>query len=447
MGNSGKGIARYYPGIFRYADSGTFIYKGHWLAAFVLVLVFADRSTGQSFFSIKINDQNRGYLVVASRSESPNLPLVIVLHADGASAMQAFRSEAVWQKMSRPALLAFPLLKHESWGCRDRTAFYENEIFLSRLIDQIYENYRVDRNRVYIMASGEGYCFIQDFYKGNPSKLAGVFEYSVKQEDDEQSIAAAIDVLIPAGSEKDMGYQLWQKVRLDDRSEEEIKADSIRRNRWHGRTAIALKASRFIMLPGVKTGIDDKTYMDISNVKTLYTLEVTRWINDSMALFIDASWLKIPQKQEVTFDYMGSNASVKGEGGGGAIVPIAIGFKYALHRSAFRPYCQLSTGPIMVFVVGGKFKANSSTLDPSAVRTNLDSESRLVIHFSLGSGYEWRLGKRIYNTGELKYLHSGHFDSAGQVDAIRGFSFGLGFGYILGIKKPIQHYGSERKAP
>jgi hypothetical protein len=287
-----------------------------------------------------------------------------------------------------------------------------------------------------MVAYSESYCVIHDFHKNHPEKVNNAFEYLQKYDNDDNDIVAATDQLIPMESEKDLGYQLWRKVKIDEPSEE-AKIDSIKRNRWEKRTTIDLQASRFIMLPAVKTGIDDKTYMDISDVKRLYTLEMTKWMNDSMAWFIDVSWLKIPKKQEVSFDFNGTNVNIKGEGGGGTIVPIAVGFKYAIHRNVFRPYFQLGTGPLYMFIIGGKFGANSTTLDPSSIRNHLKSESRLVMHFSLGTGYEWRLGKRVYNKGDVKYLHSGRFDSAGQVNAIKGFSIGFGFGYILGINKHL----------
>lgn len=412
--------------------------RTQWVVAFLLVLACGNQSIGQRLFSINTNPHTRGYLITMSGRELPNLPLIIILHANGSSALQTFCSESLWKNLSIPAILAFPIAKNENWGCQDSTESYSNQNFLSLLIEHAYENYKVDRNRVYIIASDEGYCFSQNFYKSHSKMVAAVFEYSPKQEADEKSIVTAINLMIRSAPEKDMGYQLWKKTDLDGISDEETRIDSIKRNRWERRMTIAVKASRFVMLPVVKTGIDDKTYTDMSDVKRLYILEATKWMRDSMAWFINVGWLKVPKKQEVSFEYNGATASVNGEGSGGAIFPVAIGFKYALHRYEFRPYFQLGTGPMVVFVAGGEFTTSSTTLDPAAVRDKIKSELRLVMHFSLGSGYEWRLGKHLYNTGELKYLHSGRFDSIGQVNAIKGFSIGFGFGYIMGIKKDLK---------
>lgn len=415
-----------------------------WMLSIVLLVVCISPSICQSSFTIKIDNHNRGYLLTTSGSEAPNLPLVIILHPDGSNARETFHSESLWKKLSRPAVLVFPLSVNNRWICQDSTSSTADQKFLSAIIDQAYDNYHVDRNRVYIIASGDGYCISQDFYNSYPKKVTRVFEYSVKVGGNEDSITPVLDRFIPTAAEKEMGYQLWRKVRLDSVREEKAKIDSIKANRWARRTTFALKASRFFMLPTVNTGIDDKTYMDITNVRTLYTFEVTQWMNDSMAWFVDVSWLKIPNKQEVSFDFNGANTTIKGEGGGGAIIPLSVGFKYALHHNAFRPYFELSTGPMAVTVIGGKFRANSTNMDPSQIASDLKSESRLVMHITLGTGYEWRLGKRIYNTAQLKYIHSGQFDSVGQVNAIKGFSIAFGLGYVMGIKKDLKALSAQR---
>lgn len=67
----------------------------------------------------------------------------------------------------------------------------------------------------------------------------------------------------------------------------------------------------------------------------------------------------------------------------------------------------------------------------SGTRPNLNSEMRMVFHTSIGTGIDLRVTKRFTAGAHLRYLHSANFESAGEVDAIRGFNLNVGLGYII----------------
>jgi hypothetical protein len=391
-------------------------------------------TVGQRAFVTTIDGENRSYLLAQSGVTVPNQPLIIILHDNGGSAFLAFRSESLWKKLSSPAILAFPSAKNSHWQCNGDPGTDVN--LLQKIIDDVYQNYRVDRNRVYIIGEGESYCLATLFNTTYPAQVTAIAQHirpTVSSSDNE--IVEQGNTLLRSGPENEVNYELWKKAALSYEEQKE-KQDSVKRTRWHKRVTVDFRTGGMVMLPSVKTNSDDKTYMDISDANQWLSFSITKWMDDSMAWFVDINWLKIPRKQEIKFSYQGTNVLIKGEGGGGAVVPITVGFKYALHQYAFRPYFKFGTGPMAVVVLGGRFKTTSTTnMDPSAMRDNIEMEIRTVFHVALGSGFDWRLNKRLFLSGHLQYLHSAQFNSAGQVNAIRGFTANAGGGFIFGINK------------
>ncbi|MBA4055701.1 MAG: hypothetical protein C0490_13380 [Marivirga sp.] len=147
-------------------------------------------------------------------------------------------------------------------------------------------------------------------------------------------------------------------------------------------------------------------------------------MNDSMAWFLDIGWLRLPQKQEVD--------GARIEAGGGMIVPVTIGLRYTLYRKKARPYFLLGTGPMQVIVFGGRFRMDS---DPSQIKNKINAEARFALHTAIGTGMDYRMGKRIVVGAHARYIHSSEFESTGSVNAVRGFNLSLSGGYIIGANR------------
>lgn len=388
----------------------------------------------QSVFLTTVNGESRGYLVVQSRDGVVNQPLVIVLHAGGSSAEATFRNEAMWKSLQRPATIIFPMATDGRWRC-DAGPGRDNDLLLIRqIISEAYDNYRIDRNRVFIIGEGDSYCLALAFKESSSELVAAVLQGRNTSRQHDTMISAS-DSLLRAEQRVGNRFDLWTQPIDPLRDFQREREDSIKRYSWNRRTSWVLGAGGFVMLGLVKTDVDDKTYMDIGDAHQQFQLTVTKWMNDSLSWFVNVSWLRIPRKQEVKITYQGTGMLVKGEGGGGAVVPITVGLKYAFYRHAFRPYVAFGTGPTSVMVLGGKFRSTSTNIDPAALQDDIAMEVRNVFHVMLGTGCEWRISKRMVITGDITYLHSGQFESAGQVNAVRGFSANTGIGYLMGVNR------------
>jgi hypothetical protein len=398
----------------------------------IILISVSKLSQAQNAFITTVNGKNRGYLLTQSKDTSPNQPLIILLHQKGASALTSYRTTAFWKKLSKPTTLVFPMTKDSIWSCDDSKDTENDLLLLKQLIQEGYENFQIDRNRVYIIGEGESYCLAKLFKERYPQLVNATVHF--KPTADTNLLTTGND-LINQPVDNNTSFELWKRPEQPGRDYKKEHEDSMKLAQWHKRTAVEIRMGRFAMLNHVKTGIDDKTYMDISNAQQLIDLSLSKWMNDSIAWFVNIAWLRVPQKQEVKFTYQGTNVLIKGEGGGGAIVPITVGFKYALHHYQLRPYVLLGTGLTIVAVLGGKFKTTSINIDPSSIRNNIEAEIRVVSHIVFGSGCEWKLGKRIILGSHIQYMHSAQFKSAGQVNAIKGFSTSIGLGYVFGIKK------------
>jgi hypothetical protein len=402
----------------------------HWL---LLPITFPVTTTyAQSAFLTSVNNQGRSYLITQSHGSSPNQPLVIILHPNNSSAQLSFRKESLWKSLRLPATIAFPLAVSGNWNCNEGMETENDILFLKKIIDESHNNFLIDRNSVFIIGEEDSYCLAEEFKKKYNRLVTAIVrnnhatDVTVINKGD--SLTNLKEIVLPE-------FELWQKPVAPGRNDTKEREDSIKLTKWDNRTVIEIRAGGFKMLNQVKTGIDDKTYMDISDAHQLLDLNISKWMSDSIAWFSNIAWLKVPQKQEVKFTYQGTGVLLKGEGGGGAVVPITAGLKYALHKYTLRPHFLLGTGPMIVVVAGGKFRTTSTNLDPSAVRNNIESEVRTVLHMMLGTGCEWRLAKRIMAGGHLQYIHSAQFESAGQVNAIRGFSAQIGLGFICGANR------------
>ncbi len=403
-------------------------------AVFLLFMFQAHFGLTQSVFTTEVSKINRGYLLTQSRDNRPNQPLAIVLHSNGSFALASFRNEAFWKKLKKPATIIFPMAINNQWNCDEGINQNNEVLFIKKIIEEAYSNYQIDRNRVFVIAEGECFCVAEAFSRRYPKMVTALVRGKEFIPTD-LSIINQSDSLANIKIDSALHYELWKKPEDHLRDLKKEREDSIKRNRWDKRTTLEFGSGGFAMMGSVKTDIDDKTYMDISDAHQQLELTVTKWMSDSMSWFINATWLRVPQKQEVKFTYQGSRILLKGEGGGGAIVPVTVGFKYAFNRNSFRPYFLLGTGATAVVVLGGKFKTTSLSIDPSAIQDDVESEIRTVFHLMLGSGCEWRLNKRIILAGHVRYLHSSQFESAGQINAVKGFSTSIGLGWIFGANK------------
>lgn len=396
----------------------------------IIIVVFGTYqiSLAQSVFTTQSNGRNRGYLGIQPRGSAPNQPLIIILHANQSTALRVFGADSIWKQMRAAATIIFPIAINSQWNCDSTAARDDDVAFLMQIIDEAYQNYRIDRNRVFIILQGDNSCLTRHI----GDRVAGIIHMNDHLPSGTLVTNKCDSLAYVPGNVK---FALWSKQEAPGVDPAEIRLDSIKKNRWDKRWSVGLGGGSFLMLPSVKTSIDDKTYMDISDSRRQLDLTLTKWMNDSMGWFVNVTWLKVPQKQEVKISYQGSGILLKGSGGGGAVVPITIGFKYALRKGMSRPYVVLGTGITSVVVFGGKFKTTSINIDPTLIQSNIESEVRLTTHVVVGTGYDWRLGKRILLTGMLTYLHSSRFESAGQINAVRGLALNLQMGWIFGVNR------------
>jgi len=393
-----------------------------WLAFFLI----PETVIAQRAFITTVNKQNRNYLILPSHTSAAtttNLPLVIILHRNGMKAASSFRSDAFWKQLKTPLILLFPSAHNDHWGCAEGEGLENDIVFLQALLEDTYENFHIDRNKIVIVNESDEQCLTEKFDLRYPHRFASIVKHSTSLMDDAliTEIEKRVNGVSPHSSER--VYELWQNPLFNAANRKKEMEDSIKRVRWEKRITVEFRTGGFYMLHSVKTE-KDKTYMDLSDAHSLLDLHITSWMSDSIAWFVDVGWLRVPQKQEIN--------GARIEAGGGAVVPITIGFKYALHRSKVRPYFLLGTGPSPVLVFGGRFSATS---DPRNIKNKIKAEVRFALQTTIGTGIDCRLGKRILFGGSFRYIHSSEFESAGSVNAIRGVSASISAGYILGANR------------
>jgi hypothetical protein len=391
----------------------------------LLMLFYTCSTQAQRVFSKQSGDVSRSYLYYFTNDEGAsvdNVPLVIILPQKGEDARAAFSTKQRWLPVKKTVALLFPNPSDNQWNCTDTTKANLDISFLEFLITSSYNDFHANRNQVYLLGDSQQTCFVDRFKKKYPGLLAQTHLIASR---DSASLVQEINELITSDVKTDKPYELWVNkpiMQIPNRS------DSIREFSWHNRLVLEVRKGGFYMLGSARTGITDKTNMDIGNAHSTFSVHVTKWLNDSIAWFVDVGRLKIPSKQEMT----GDNIKI----GGGMVFMVSVGFKYALPRHKSRPYFSLATGFIPVTVFGGTLNASSMSSGlPPPNSSNFKAEARMALHTTLGTGIDWRFSKRLLFGAHLRYIHSANFEPAGKVDAIRGFQFSFSTGYIFNANK------------
>jgi len=396
-----------------------FLKKQHARLLIFLLTFITVKGVAQRVFVHDAGGINRSYLHYSNSindDNNSNKPVVIILHKNGKTARDAF-SQAVWKSVKEPAILLFPNAIKNVWNCEEEASANSDVLFLKFILSETYNNFHHDRNRVFIVSDKENECLVKKFQQQYPKAIVTFETWKPGSDQDSLIVLNGVQSLLRNKTRTDTTFSLWDngvRKKMDP-------IDSLKGYRLHNRLILEVRYGGFAMLGTVRTGISDGTYAKLYKSNSFLDIHLTKWMNDSMAWFIDIGRLKVPQTQEMT-----TGGSMRT--GGGMIIPITVGFKYALPRVRAHPYFLLGSGFMQVMVFGGKMNPGAMT---SGARPNLNAEMRMVFHTTIGTGIDLRFAKRFTFGAHLRYLHSANFESAGEVDAIRGFNLNVGLGYII----------------
>ncbi|MCF0072820.1 hypothetical protein LZD49_20235 [Dyadobacter sp. CY261] len=393
-------------------------WKSYWIICLLSLTLFS-QGRAQRVFVNRIEGLNRSYLFYSNTTNydlNSNKPVVIVLHENGQSAREAF-AKAPWKSVREPAIFIFPNALKGQWDCSNDSSSANDIQFIQSIITDTYANFHSDRNRVYVLGSGKNECLVDRFRSGNPKTPLTFSPWTAGRTDSLAALGHVADVLKTRG-QADTTYALWIDPSLPRKLD---PIDSLKGYRLHNRLVIDVRYGGVAMMGSVRTWKTDGTYTDFFKAHSFIDIHLTKWMNDSIAWFLDIGRLKVPMTQEMT-----ESGVIRS--GGGMIMPLTLGFKYALPRMIGNPYFLLGSGFIQAMAFGGRMNPGAMS---SGTRPNFDAEMRMVFHTTIGTGIDLRLAKRFMVGAHLRYIHSAQFKSAAKVDAIRGFNLNFGLGYIL----------------
>lgn len=394
--------------------------EGKILLLLLLVTMLVNQAQAQRAFITKVNGTSRSYWVLCGDLQSANLPLVIVFHSK-AIGSASIASDSVWKGIRRPAIVIFSSQLRDSGTCMDEKSLKDDLDFVHALVHESYDNFHIDRNQVYITNATEYNCLVEKFTERFPGVITAT--HSFPEQKTHATILETINTLLNIRPAGEPVYEVWKNPLFTDDDRKAQVEDSVKRVRWCKRIFVEFRPGIFEMNRSVKTD-KDKTYMNISDAHTMFDLRVTYWKNESIGLFADLGWLKIPQKQEFN--------GARIEAGGGLVIPFSVGACYAFHYRKTRPYISLGTGLTSVVVFGGRFSPN---IDPNQIKNRIKSETRFAFQTTIETGLDYRLGKRFLTGVQVKYMHSLKFEPAGMVNAIRGLNASVSIGYIVGANR------------
>lgn len=374
----------------------------------------------QRTFIKNINGQNRSYVYYANlndHQETLNLPLVVILHPAGSDAGKTCLK--VMKELPKHSCnMVFPNGLGGVWNCDDYVAG-DDIAFLNTIISDTYQDFRHDRNRVYIVCDTDAYCLVEQLKLKYPDLIA------------ESRSIGSVDTELPQALKGVLSTKMKtsKKYKLSVEDDfAEAAPDSIERYSFYKRWVIDISAGGLYMFGNAKTGIKDGSNLDLSKAHSIKTVTLTKWFSNSNAWFAELSKLSVPKRNES----VGQTTKL----GSGRIVISTLGLKHAfLSSSVIHPYVMAGGGLIAVNVKGEKTDGSSSTPD-------LDSDYRLPLQVTLGGGIDFRITKRFVFGSNLRYIQSTKFSSLGKIDAIQGLNFNFSLGYVFNAnnsKKPPLH--------
>ncbi|WP_130857958.1 hypothetical protein [Olivibacter jilunii] len=377
----------------------------------LLFALFTLPCYAQREFIRNINGHSRNYLLNASRTtEFPvNLPLIIVLHENGSSTEIIYRSIKTHLSDINAAIV-FPQAFKKNWGS-DSASLKNDQDFIHAIINDMYLNFRINRNKVYLLTSTE------DKHTGDRIKTALNTQIaSVRNSSLSDTLLLIKDLKGLANN-----YITTSSVFTIARDPEmERLADSANNILLKKRLVISFQPGLFFMFGSAKSGSEDKSYMDMSGTNSYLGINVTSWVSDKVGCFIDLSFLKGPQKIDL------AGESLRVEGGG--IVPATLGVKYNfLKKNKITTYALLGVGAVYISAKWGRIK------DPSNI--NLNTKGRTAPLLQSGVGFNIRPSKRLLFGTQLAYFHSTNFESVGNITSVRGLNAIASIGYVIGANK------------
>lgn len=386
------------------------------LTLFILFIFLPLPGKAQRVFVKNIDGVNRSYLYYQSQdisSAGSNKPLLIVLHKNGSDAREAYQ-HLTQGITSKDFIVLFANGFKNYWSCHPDSVL-NDAAFLKTMIADAYDNFHINRNRVYLLHDSSNECTSAGFRREYPD--SGIQNFALKNYDDKE-FSRTVENIQFSRLHSANRFSLWDDPLINKKMN---FIDSLKNYRLHNRWVIDYRIGGFTWLPSAKTGVVDETYMDLSKAHAYMGFTVTKWMNDSLAWFVDAGTLKVPKKK----DMAGTRMKV----GGGMIIPFTLGVKYAFFRRPFlTPYGLIGAGFTSVILAGARF--NPANITPGQL-PNLKSGSRIAFQMMLGSGFDIRLSKRIMVGGHARYVHSAKFKTLGEVHAVRGMDLSASIGFIL----------------
>ena len=399
----------------------------------LLTFLFAKIGTAQRYFLAAVAHTSRSYVVTSSKTtDAVGQPLVIVL-PDERGIANAFGSEAQWSLLAKSAIIVFPVQMKDGWNCTDKS---NDVLFLTKLISDVHNHFNIDRQTIFLMASVEALCL------GNRLKNQPGFSHvnisPLPKDFSQQQLLNAVDSSMRnwQGARSSFQYKPGRSYVDSILTQGFNSLDSLRKHSWHKRRTLSFHRGGLYFLANAQTAADYKTFVNVPASHSYNGFQYTSWGNDSMAYFLDFSFLTISQQQAVPL----SGGSVLVTVGGGILTSFVAGWKYAFYRHKARPYVAFGAGPMSLIIFGGRFDAGNSSAFASASgsppsASSLKSTSRTNMVSIIESGLDLRLSKWLYTSCNLRYTHSGTFENAGGINAVRAFSVSVSVGVIMGANK------------
>ncbi|ODS79061.1 MAG: hypothetical protein ABS46_16295 [Cytophagaceae bacterium SCN 52-12] len=391
----------------------------------------------QRLFAIKTDSTSRTYLLHTHLKEEDaghNAPLVILLAPKGLTASDIYDRTLYAKQLYRQAVIALPNALQSDWGCasEDALSANRNAEFLVRMIEEIYRNFKINRDDITIISNGRDSCAVSRVREKYPSVQWQSSDYLGPGEFARTKLLQEIHGLLSTETPRNSAF--FEPYTDPFAPKVITPLERMIEQGYYNRWVVNIRYGGMTFLKSIRTEMKEDAYLDLSKSVAPLSFGITKWFSDSTAWFLEFSRMPVSRQQKIN----GNSLSI----GGGMMRNVTIGFKYApLTEKRLRPYFSLATGAMWINIRGGKITMNGSPPPstggaPPAGRPPgfAGDQRRVFLHTTLEAGADYRLTRRLIINTSLKYLHSAQFEPLGSIKAARGFSFLIGAGYVLNAR-------------
>lgn len=303
--------------------------------------------------------------------------------------------------------------------------------FLEHLIESIYKQDLIDRNRVHLVWQlRHSPNLILHNNVGLDSLISS--ETIVHPGDSIDSVWSSV---LKKQTKKQ--YSIPRMQDMEERIKEEEKRELAQLYRLRkGKLFFELTIGRHQINQAYKTAADTVTMVDFTKLKTLWGINIGYHFSRLIYGALDVGIMYSGKQKRINSIDWGSGGGVTVRASGQAAAMIRYGLIIGwvpYQKERFNVVVNLAAGRLTAIAGGGT--ATRSIGSGGSNATNISKKKEQTIYIRPTTGIIYKFSSQFYFTSQIQYMIAGLAQPFGSVSALTGLAINMGLGFSISTKK------------